>query len=113
MAVGVVSGRALADVCGDGPAGRGLLRRDRRDSNSTCSAAGLTPPGLELALGPLDQIAGRLDAVAGRYPGAWLEQKPFGLTLHYRAVEPARVSRLRLDAAEALAPWAGQVRWTT
>lgn len=109
VAVGVLSGRSLADLCAmtrlDGAyhAGTGGIELDLLGRR-------VTPPGLELALGPLDQLAGRLDGVAARYRGAWLEQKPYGLTLHYRAVEPARVSRLRAEAAEALAPWAGRVR---
>jgi trehalose 6-phosphate phosphatase len=109
VAVGIFSGRALADLRAMAPldgayyAGTGGIEVD-------LLGRVLTPPGLERALGPLDQIAGRLDTVAGQYPGAWLEQKPYGLTLHYRAVEPARVGRLRLDAAEALAPWAARVR---
>jgi trehalose 6-phosphate phosphatase len=108
-AVGVFSGRSLADLRAmvglDGVYYAGtsgievdLLGRRR------------TPPGLELALGPLDQLAGRLDAVTARYDGAWLEQKPYGLTLHYRAVPPTRTGRLRLDVVEALAPWAGLIR---
>lgn len=107
--VGVVGGRALADLDamvhleGVYLAGTGGIELDLVGRR-------VTPPGLELALGPLDQLAGRMESVATRYAGAWLEQKPFGLTLHYRAVEPARVSKLRLDAAEALAPWAGLVR---
>ena len=109
VSVGIFSGRALSDLKVMAPldgayyAGTGGLELDLIGRK-------LTPPGLELALAPLDQLAGRLDTVAARYPGAWLEQKPFGLTLHYRAVEPARVNKLRLDVAEALTPWAGKVR---
>jgi trehalose-phosphatase len=109
VTLGVVSGRSLADL-------RGMVRMDGVYYAGTGGievdllGRTLTPPGLELALGPLDQLAGRMDAVATRHPGAWLEQKPYGLTLHYRAVEPARVPTLRRDAAEALRPWAGQVR---
>ena len=109
LTVGVVGGRSLADLRTmihlDGVylAGTGGIELDLHGRQ-------ITPPGLELALGPLDQLAGRLEAIAGRYTGAWLEQKPFGLTLHYRAVEPGRVNKLRLDTAAALAPWAGRVR---
>lgn len=109
VAVGIFSGRALADLKGMAPlagayyAGTSGLEVDLRGRV-------LTPPGLERALGPLDQLAGRLDAVAARYPGAWLEQKPYGLTLHYRGIEPGRVNKLRRDAAAALGPWGGQVR---
>ena len=93
----------------DGRTGRGLLRRDERAGTRPArppSHPARAGPGP----GPLDQLAGRLDAVAGRYLGAWLEQKPFGLTLHYRAVEPAQVVGLRRAAAEAMRPWVGQVR---
>lgn len=109
VTLGVVGGRSLADLHAmvhlDGVylAGTGGIELDLLGRR-------VTPPGLELALGPLDQLGGRLEAVAARYSGAWLEQKPVGLTLHYRAVEPARVSKLRLDVSEALAPWAGRVR---
>lgn len=108
-AVGVVSGRSLSElraivgIEGAYYAGTSGIEVDLLDRR-------LTPPGLALSLGPLDQVAGRLDAVAARYAGAWLEQKPFGLTLHHRAVLPAQAARLRLDAVEALAPWAGKVR---
>ena len=109
VCVGIFSGRSLADLKAMAPLD-GAYYVGTSGIELDLHGRYLTPPGLELALGPLDQIAGRLDTVAARYPGAWLEQKPYGLTLHYRAVEPARVSRLRLETAEALAPWAGRVR---
>jgi trehalose 6-phosphate phosphatase len=109
VTIGVVSGRALADV-------RGMVRMPGAYLAGTAGleldllGRRLSPPGLEAALGPLDQIAAKLNEVAGRYLGAWVEQKPCGLTLHYRAVEPARVVGLRRQAAEAVRPWVGQVR---
>ncbi len=109
VGVGVVSGRSMADLQAmvgmDGIyfAGTSGLEVDLLGRR-------LTPPGVELARAPLDQLAGRLCHVAAGYPGAWVEQKPLGLTLHYRAVGRAPAMRLRLDAAEALHPWAGLVR---
>lgn len=108
-ALGVFSGRSLADLRAmvglDGAyyVGTSGIEVDLRGRRRT-------PPGLELALGPLDQLAGRLDDVAARYDGAWLEQKPYGLTVHYRAVPPVRTGKLRLDVVEALAPWAELIR---
>ena len=109
VAVGVVSGRALADV--KAMVGLdGLYYAGTSGLEVDLLGRRLTPPGIELARAPLDQLAGRLSDVAAAYPGAWVEQKPFGLTLHYRAVPRPRAGRLRLDAAEALLPWAGRVR---
>lgn len=107
--VGIVGGRTLSDL-------RAIARLDGAYYAGTSGlevdllGRRLTPPGIELALGPLDQLAGRLEAITTQYAGAWLEQKPYGLTLHYRAVPPALTARLRLDVAEALTPWAGRVR---
>jgi trehalose-phosphatase len=109
VTVGVLSDRALTDV-------RGMVKLEGLYYAGTSGleldllGRRLVPPALDVARAALDQLAGRLDAVAAKYPGAWLEQKPFGLTLHYRAIEPAKVVGLRRAAGEALVPWAGQVR---
>ena len=109
VGVGVISGRALADVQQmvgidgiyySGTSGMEIDLRGRI----------LRPPGCALACAPLDQIAGRLTDVATRYPGARVEQKQFGLTLHYRAVAKKWVSRLKHDAFEAIWPWIGEMR---
>ncbi len=70
----------------------------------------VVPAAAESARAPLDQIAGRMTDVASRYPGAWVEQKPLGLTLHYRAVASRWVPRLRCDAADAIDPWLKDLR---
>ncbi|HVK13562.1 MAG TPA: trehalose-phosphatase [Gemmataceae bacterium] len=109
LVLGVLSGRAMADLRGmvrmPGAylGGTGGLELDLRGRK-------LSPPGLEAALGPLDQIAAKLQVVAGRHIGAWVEQKPCGLTLHYRGVEPARVTGLRREAADVVRAWPGQFR---
>lgn len=48
-------------------------------------------------------------ALAG-YVGSWLEQKPVGLTVHYRGAAPDEVEALRRDVAEALTPFSGTLR---
>jgi trehalose-phosphatase len=109
VGLGVVTGRALSDV-------RAMVGLDgvyyAGTSGLEVDLLGrlLVPPGIDEARAPLDQLAGRLSDVAASYAGAWVEQKPFGLTLHYRAVARPLTGRLRLDAAEALAPWSGRVR---
>lgn len=110
VAVGVFSGRCLVD----------LRRMIGLDSFYYAGTSGLEvdlldrvlcPPGINAARAPLDQIAGRLADVAACYPGAWLEQKPFGLTLHYRAIPVDLMPRIRMDATEALRPWSGRVKF--
>lgn len=48
-------------------------------------------------------------AVVG-YSGAWVEQKPLGLTVHYRHVQPNRIDALRREVAAAMDPFSGQLR---
>ena len=48
-------------------------------------------------------------ALAG-YAGAWLEQKPLGLTVHYRGVAASRIDALRTDVADAIRPFFGTLR---
>lgn len=62
------------------------------------------------ATGLLADIAQRLAEVLGPYTGAWLEKKPFGLTVHFRHVVPQQIERLRSDVAQSLDPFAVQLR---
>src|SRR5262249_35854416 len=43
----------------------------------------------------IDEVARRLSAIEEVYPGAWVEHKRFGFTVHYRGVAPARVGEVR------------------
>ncbi len=48
-------------------------------------------------------------AIAG-HAGAWLEQKPLGLTVHYRGVAPSQIEALRTDVADAIRPFCGTLQ---
>ena len=107
--LGVLSSRALTqvrrlvnieDIYYSGTGGLELCLR-----GCTC-----LPAGYEAAQAVLDQVAGRLTDLAASYPGAWVEQKPLGLNLHYGAVAGRLVGDLEVEAAEALDPWLGRVR---
>lgn len=105
ITVGVVSGRGLDDLIG------------------MVDLAGLHyggSTGLELALAgeriiPSDALGNRasLDALSAAfeprlaaYPGAWVERKPFGFTVHYRQLAPHQVEPLQAEVMALLAPHA-------
>ncbi len=105
VTVGVVSGRGLDDLIGMvGLAG--------------LSYGGST--GLELELAgqrfiPAEALASRalLDTLSATvetrltaYPGAWVEKKPFGFTIHYRQLAPDRVEALCAETTTLLTPQA-------
>jgi len=103
VAVGVVSGRGLDDLIGMvGLAGM--------------SYGGST--GLELELAGeclvsaealdsralLDTLSVAAESLLPAYPGAWVETKPFGFSVHYRQLNPKRVEPLRAEVADLLRP---------
>lgn len=68
--------------------------------------------GLESRHGPTLRMRGgvhvtdALEAVVGRFPGAWVEEKPLGAAVHYRQVDPAHHMAL-IDAVMDVAPRVG------
>ena len=108
VTVGVVSGRGLDDLIGM----VGL---------EGLSYGGST--GLELELAgerriPIEVLASRplLNRLTGAterrlpaYPGAWVEKKPFGFTVHYRQLAPDRIEPLRAEIAALLEPHAADL----
>ncbi len=51
-----------------------------------------------------------LENVAARHPGSWVEVKPLGLTLHYRAVRSEEWEAVRSAGLDALASFGEQLR---
>ena len=107
--IGVLSGRAIDEL------------RDRVGIRGAYYAG---TSGLELSLGSMAILEPERArtvpfvaavalpirrAVAG-YDGAWLEQKPLGLTVHYRSMAPTRIGALRTDVDAAIGPFSGMLR---
>ncbi|MBL8260025.1 MAG: trehalose-phosphatase, partial [Candidatus Competibacteraceae bacterium] len=110
VAVGVVSGRALADLKAmvglpgldyGGSWGLELESRGRR----------LRPEPAEDLNRLLVELAVATEARLPAYPGAWLEKKAWGLTLHYREANPDQIEALRAEFLTLLAPRAAAVRF--
>lgn len=109
VTVAVLSGRGLSDVAGmvDLP--------DLHYGGST---------GLELELAGvrhlpvetprnrlmLEGLSTALEARLTRYPGAWMEKKPFGFTVHYRQVATDRADAMRADTLALLDPHADDLQ---
>src|SRR5262249_55890908 len=67
------------------------------------------PPGAALGRALIDDLAARLEEDVAHYPGAWVENKRFGLTLHYRAVARDQLQDFLTRARQVLQPFADRV----
>ena len=105
VTVGVVSGRGLDDLIGmvgleglsyGGSTGLELeLAGERRIPTEALESRAL-----------LDALRAASEICLTTYPGAWVENKPFGFTVHYRQLAPDRIEPLRTDMADLLEPHA-------
>ena len=109
VTVAVISGRGLSDVAGM------VGLPDLHYGGST---------GLELELAGvrhlpvetpknrlmLEGLIAALEARLASYPGAWMEKKPFGFTVHYRQVTTDRADAVRADTLALLDPHADDLQ---
>ncbi|MDG4549127.1 MAG: trehalose-phosphatase [Candidatus Contendobacter sp.] len=105
VTVGVVSGRGLDDLIGmvgleglsyGGSTGLELeLAGERRIPTEALESRAL-----------LDALRAASKIRLAAYPGAWVENKPFGFTVHYRQLAPNRIDPLRAEIADLLEPHA-------
>lgn len=58
----------------------------------------------------IDEITRRLAAIERVYPGAWVEHKRYGFTIHYRGVEEAMVEEVHMRILGFLESWSRQLR---
>jgi len=104
IAVGVLSGRSLADVTAlvDIPglyyAGTGGMEIDLRGRK-------LHHPEERQVAALIDAVEEQLRNVLCRWSGAWVEKKPVGLTVHYRAVPANQTEELIRTVDRSLARW--------
>src|SRR5262249_29230439 len=107
--IGVLSGRTIDELkrMVDIPAlyysGTSGLELDLRGAKRI-------PPCIEDHIPLMADQAQELTKVIENYRGAWLEKKPFGLTMHYRAVARHEVGDLLTGARKILRSYTGTVR---
>jgi trehalose 6-phosphate phosphatase len=108
IAMGILSGRALDDLKSmvgledlyyAGTVGMELDLKGQR----------LLHPRAEQMAELMVRIGELLKTVVYNYPGAWLEKKELGLTVHYRQVEASQRSELKNRTWEILKPEGGQL----
>jgi trehalose 6-phosphate phosphatase len=102
--VGVLSGRSIDD----------LKRAVGLDGLCYVGTSGLeldlwglsiTHPKSTDAAQIVGSVVGCVGQVLTGYPSAWMEQKPLGLTVHYRGVEAQRIEALRTRVERAIEPF--------
>jgi trehalose 6-phosphate phosphatase len=104
VTVGIVSGRSLEDItrmvglAGIYYAGTGGMEIDLRGQR-------LRHPKEQEAAALIAAVAERLANALSAWEGAWVERKPFGLTVHYRGVPAGQTQELIRSVEMSLARW--------
>jgi trehalose-phosphatase len=107
--VGILSGRALDELKslvqlpGLYFAGTGGLELELRKLR-------ILHPQADQAATVVGRLAAQLEKEMAAYPGAWIEKKRFGLTLHYRHLPEQLLGALQAAVAEVTKCFAGEVR---
>jgi trehalose 6-phosphate phosphatase len=58
----------------------------------------------------IEEVIRRLAAIEHVYPGAWVERKRYGFTVHYRGVAPTLVEEVHTRILGFLERWSGRLR---
>lgn len=109
VSVGVLSGRSLADLK-NAVGVRGLYYAGTSGLEVDLCGEPILPPESDCAARVVAMAADRVRRAVCGSRGAWVEQKPLGLTVHYRGVEPDRIDELRTWVANAVQPFSGRLR---
>lgn len=112
VTVGVISGRELEDLKqmvrlpGIFYAGTSGLEVELQGQT-------ITHPLVAHSVPMLTAIAEALEAMLVQFSGAWLERKRFGLTVHYRQLDPKVVPLLHGEVDAVLSCWADRLHVVT
>jgi trehalose 6-phosphate phosphatase len=107
--VGVFSGRCLDD----------LERLVDLPQLAYCGVSGieiridgtlLVHPTARESVQLIEEITRRLSAIEHVYPGAWVENKRYGFTVHYRGVDPALIDEVHKRILGFLDCWSRKLR---
>lgn len=107
--LGVVSGRRLDDVM-QMVGLPGLYYGGLSGIELNLKGVSLIHPAAAQGAPLIDEIVRRLSAIEHVYPGAWVENKRYGLTVHYRGVAPAQAEEVHARVMDFLGSWANQLR---
>ena len=103
VTVGVVSGRGLDDLIGMvGLAG--LSYGGSTGLELELAGQRLVPAEALASRALLDPLSAAIEARLAAFPGAWVEKKPFGFTIHYRQLASDRIEALCAETTGLLAP---------
>jgi trehalose 6-phosphate phosphatase len=107
--VGILSGRRLdelksfVEIPGLYLAGTGGLELELRGVR-------VAPPHSDQIAGTVERLAEQLEEQLPAYPGAWLERKGLGLTVHYRHAPSQLLDSLQAAVAEVVRMCVGRLR---
>lgn len=111
IALGILSGRELSElrtlvslrnICYAGNSG---LELDLRGTL-------ISHPDLQNAIPAISALVGLLQKVINKFPGAWLEDKMIGLTVHYRDVPINQIPDLQSQVSVVSEPFLDRMRFT-
>lgn len=111
LALALISGRRLPDILllAEPPTGA-LLATSHGAERSLVTDAGVESAPVELTpdqTALLDRLHAELGRIAGGAPGVWVEEKPFGRSLHTRRSSPADAEAAAEAALAGPASWPG------
>ena len=101
---GVLSGRSIDDLK-HAVGIRGLYYSGTNGLELELDGVSIPPPDAEGAAFLVVTVAERVRHALAGFSGAWVEQKPLGLTVHYRGVTPDRLDLLRALVDRGVEPF--------
>jgi trehalose-phosphatase len=99
--VGVVSGRSLDELT-ELVGIEGLYYAGVSGLELNLAGTRVRHPAATGAVVLISHVIELLEAICPEFPGAWAEDKQFGVTVHLRNVDPARVPELRSRVAHVV-----------
>jgi trehalose-phosphatase len=108
VTAGVISGRALDDLkqMVNVP---GLCYAGTSGLEIEYDGTTITHPLVAHSTKLVGEVATALEVALREFPGAWVERKPFGITVHYREVDGKLVSCLLEELERVLSRWSDRV----
>lgn len=112
VTVGIISGRELEDLKGmvNLP---GLFYAGTSGLEIEYQGEVVRHPLVAHSTRMVNEVAEVLDSALRGFPGGWVERKHFGLTVHYREVNPEFVPLLHADLDQKLVDWTERLHVVT